>query len=232
MTLKLTLLILALAPLYPSAEAAIGDPGFEGTGAGPWIADNWDGPFLQNFDATDQVHGGAQALRQQANGSNVANNWEKAEAKQIFAVNPGDVINGGAWMRWANLTGNIEAFVEAKWLDAGQQELTTSSTGILGLGTVHKTSGSGNWEFQDLGTWSQAQRTAPTQARFIDLRLVLLSPGGADTATGTVWWDDAQFSVIPEPGTASLFGTGLLTALGCFVRRKSKSNSQSNFDLV
>lgn len=220
--IRLTL-VAATVVATSSAYAQVSDPGFEGAGAGAWLPDTWGGPYTVDFDAVDQVHNGSESLKQVATGtSNDPSGWEKAEAKQVFAVNPGDVVNGGAWMRWENLTGNIEAFVEAKWLDINQQELSSSSTGILGLGTAHKTSGSGNWEFQDLGTWSAEQRTAPNEARYIDLRLVLLSPGGAATATGNVWWDDASLTItpIPEASTLVLMGAGLLGMIGAIRRGK------------
>ncbi|MDP3786165.1 MAG: PEP-CTERM sorting domain-containing protein [Candidatus Omnitrophota bacterium] len=207
-------LVAAAVMVMPSVASAnvLGDSGFEGTGAGPWISDNWGGPWTNDYDATDQIHAGAQSLKQVANGTNVLNKWEKAEAKQIFAVQPGDVVNGGVWMKWANIS-NAEAFLESKWLNASQAELGS------GIGTVHKTSGSGDWEFQDLGTWTEAQRTAPVNAAYVDYRLVFLSAGNADIATGTVWFDDANFTVIPEPTSMLLLGSGLIGLFG-FCRKK------------
>jgi hypothetical protein len=57
----------------------------------------------------------------------------------------------------------------------------------------------------------------------VDFRLFLLSPGGADTATGTVWWDDASFSVIPEPSTYGMLGMGIAGMVGWFGLRRRNS---------
>lgn len=176
----------------------ISDAGFEGNGQGSWITDNWDGPWSNNYDVTDYKYSGSQSLKQVANGTNVSTNWEKAEAKQIFPIQPGDMINGGAWLKWENLS-NIEAYIECKWLDANQQELKSVPWGyVVGLGTTHKTSGSADWEYQDLIVWKVTERTAPPGAAYVDFRLVFLSAGEADVAAGTIWWDDAQFEILSK----------------------------------
>jgi hypothetical protein len=115
-------------------------------------------------------------------------------AKLIFPVKPGDVINGGAWLKWEGCSG-VEIYIECKWLDANQRELKTSSTDIVGIGTEHITTAKGDWQYQDLGMWTDKERTAPNEAAFVDFRLTLLAAGTADKATGSAWWDDAKFSI-------------------------------------
>ena len=192
--------LLAMVPVVASANL-LGDADFEGADAGPWIEDTWGGPWVNDFNNTVNSRSG-ESLYQTANGSNDPGNWEKTEAKQIIAVTPGDVIGGGAWLKYENLS-QVEAKIECKWLDSGYGEL---GGGI----STSVTSGTGGWTFQDLNTWSVADRTAPAGASYVDFRLFLLAPGTADTATGEIWWDDADFSVIPEPTSIILLGGGLL----------------------
>jgi hypothetical protein len=171
------------------------DAGFETDGQGPWL-NHWFGPqFSTDWDATDQKHGGTRSLKLMATGQTDAENrWEMCGARLIFPVRPGDIISGGGWLKWDGLK-DVEVFIECKWLDEVQQEIKKSSTQILGIGTEHKTSGSGDWQYQDLATWSVAERTAPAEAKYVDFRLVLLAAGTADKATGTAWWDDVEFTI-------------------------------------
>jgi hypothetical protein len=43
--------------------------------------------------------------------------------------------------------------------------------------------------------WTVKERTAPAEASYVDIRLILLAAGTADKATGTVWWDDVEFKI-------------------------------------
>ncbi|MDD5424088.1 MAG: PEP-CTERM sorting domain-containing protein [Dehalococcoidales bacterium] len=195
-------------PSFACANA-VGDPGFEGAGQGPWLDYNWGPQWTVNYDAADSVHGGSQSLKLTA--GSTTDTWEMTGTKQVFAVNPGDVVDGGVWMKWQDLS-NIEAYLECKWLKADRSELGT------GIGIVHQTTGSGDWQYQSLSSWSSAERTAPADAAYIDYRLTLLAPGTGTSATGTVWFDDAQFTV-PEPASLFLLGSGLIGLLGS--RKKS-----------
>lgn len=198
---------------YAYAEAnVLSDSGFEGSGAGEWISDMWGGQFGIDYDAADFSRSGGQSLKQWATGvTDDANGWEKSEAKQIISVQPGYIIAGGAWLKYENLN-QVEAKIECKWLDSGFNELPG------GIGTA-VTSGSGDWTYQDLSVWDEAQRTAPEGASYVDFRLFVLAPGTAETATGTVWWDDAEFSVIPEPSSMALL-IGGITGLLAFRKRR------------
>ncbi|MCK9555254.1 PEP-CTERM sorting domain-containing protein [bacterium] len=201
--------MLIMVPAVASANMLV-DSGFEGSGAGSWIEDLWGGPWVNDFDNTVNSRSG-ESLYQSVNGSNDPGNWEKAEAKQIISINPGDVIGGGAWLKYNNLN-QVEAKIECKWLDAAYNEISG------GIGTS-VTTGTGDWEYQDLNVWSVSDRTAPEGASYVDFRLFLLAPGTADTATGEIWWDDADFGVIPEPASIVLL-IGGITGLLIFRKRR------------
>lgn len=172
-----------------SQENLVGDASFENEGQAQWLDHSWGPQYVVEWDAMDQAHGGKSALKLVATQiTDVPNRYEMAGARQIFPVKPGDMISGGGWLAYDNLKG-VEVYMECKWLDENQQELGT------GIGTPHKTAGSGKWEYQNLETWSAQERTAPKDAAFVDLRLILLSAGNADKATGTAWWDDVQFTI-------------------------------------
>lgn len=220
------------------AAVPLGDAGFEASGPmaqydfgnflanpqGTWLNIGFGPQYLIDPNATDEEHGGSQSLKLTATGiTDDVNGWEMAGAKQIFAVTPGEVINGGAWLKWSGLTGNIETKIEAKWLKADGSEFAAGEVPQPGIGTAAKTAGSGDWEFQDLSSWSVEQRTAPAGAAYVDFRLFLLSPGDADNAAGTVWWDDASFSVIPEPSTYGMLGMGIAGMVGWFGLRRRNS---------
>lgn len=167
----------------------IQDAGFEETGQAQWLNYDFGPQFDIDWNSTEQKHSGNHSLKLSATQTtDSATKWEMAGAKQIFQVKPGDVISGGAWLMYENLKG-VEVYLECKWLDANEQELG------VGLGTPHKTFGSGKWEYQNLEMWSPQERTAPKGAAFVDFRFTLLSAGNADKATGTAWWDDAQLTV-------------------------------------
>ncbi len=188
---KAMLLVVAALLLVPAIASAnvISNSGFEEKGQGSWINYDFGPEFGRDWNNVEEKHDGVQSLKLWTTSkTNDPNKWEMTGAKQIFAVQPGDVINGGAWLKTDNLNG-VEAFVECKWLDSDKKELGS------GIGTVHKTSGSSDWEYQDLSTWTPEERTAPAGAAYVDFRINLLSPGNSDVATGTVWWDEAQFSI-------------------------------------
>jgi hypothetical protein len=175
-----------------AADNLVQDPGFEDEGQAQWLEYNFGPQFKVEWNNTEQKHGGNNALKLTATQTtDAANKWEMSGAKQIFPVKPGDIVSGGAWLMYENLKG-VEVYLECKWLDASQKELGP------GLGTLHKTTGSAKWEYQNLEMWSPTERTAPEGAAFIDFRVTLLSAGNADTATGTAWWDDAQFTITPK----------------------------------
>lgn len=214
-----------------NAAVPLGDPSFEASGAmvpydfgnfaanpqGTWLDSGFGPQYAIDPNATDQALFGTQSLKLSATQTtDDPNKWEMAQAKQIFAVTPGQVVNGSAWLKWENLTGNIQAQIEVKWLKADGSEVGG------GIGTAPILAGSGNWQLQDLSTWSVAQRTAPVGTAYADFRLLLLSPGGADTATGTVWWDQATFTAVPEPSALGLLGLGMVGMAGWFgFRRKA-----------
>lgn len=177
-----------------AAENLVQNPGFEEEGQGQWLNYNFGPQFAIDWNAADQKHGGNRALKLTATQlTDDAKKWEMAGARQIFPIKPGDVITGGAWLMWENLKG-VEAYIECKWLNASQQEIGG------GIGTMHKNAGAGKWEYQNLEMWTVQERTAPEGAAYVDFRLTLLAAGTADTASGTVWWDDAQFGIQSMPG--------------------------------
>jgi hypothetical protein len=182
---------LQAAPPKPPMSAAsrhgdrnvLVNPGFEVEGPAGWINQNRGALSGIHWNTPDQKHGGQASLRLTADRINP---WEVMGAKQLLRVRPGNVISGGAWLRYENLE-NAALGVECKWLDARQNELGG------GIGTLRRTQGSADWAYQDLNTRTIEERTAPLGAFYVDFRLTLLSSGNADTATGTAWWDDAWF---------------------------------------
>jgi hypothetical protein len=192
--------MLMASPLM-AAENLAQDPGFEAEGQAEWLSYNFGPQFGIEWNATDQKHGGKHSLKltttpnmsmmpsaSQTMQIGNSNKWEMSGAKQVYAVQPGDIISGGAWLMYQNLQ-KVEVFLECKWLDAAQKELGG------GIGTVHKMAGSAKWEYQNLEMWSPLERTAPEGASFVDLRLTFLAAGTSDIATGTAWWDDVQFTI-------------------------------------
>lgn len=186
-------LMIAIVPCVAFAGTNfINDPGFEDKGQADWLDYDFGPQYGKDYNSTEEKHSGNQSLKLWATGKyDDTNKWEMSGAKQIFPVAPGDVIKGGAWLKWKDLE-KAEAYIECKWLDANQEELGS------GIGTIHKTGGSGGWEYQDLSIWKTEERTAPPGAAYVDFRLNILSAGHADTAGGIVWWDDANFEVIPK----------------------------------
>jgi hypothetical protein len=184
--------LMALPTYADNSPNLVQDAGFEEEGQAQWLTYDFGPQFKADWDAVDQKHGEARSLKLSATQSTDApNKWEMSGAKQVFPVRPGDIITGGAWLMVENLKG-VEVYLECKWLDSSQKEMGS------GIGTTHKTSGSSKWEYQNLEMWTPQERTAPDGASFVDLRLTLLAAGTADTATGTAWWDDVQFNVIPK----------------------------------
>ena len=186
----LVMAFVALTAISAKAENnLIADPGFEDQGQGAWINYDFGPEFGREYNAADEKHDGKQSLKLWATGkTNDPKKWEMSGAKQVFPIKPGEVINGGAWLKWEGLNGG-EKVIEYKWHDSDKKELGG------GIGTVHKTDGAGNWEYQDLNTWTPLERTAPERAAYVDFRLTLLAPGSADIAKGMVWWDDAQITI-------------------------------------
>lgn len=186
----LAVMVMVVSCVAFAGTNLINDPGFEDKGQADWLDHDFGPQYGRDYNSTEERHSGNQSLKLWATGKyDDTNKWEMSGAKQIFPVTSGDVIKGGAWLKWRNLE-KVEAYVECKWLDANQEELGS------GIGTIHKTTGSGGWEYQDLGMWKTEERTAPPGAAYVDFRLTFLSAGHADAATGTVWWDDTKFEII------------------------------------
>ncbi|MBV9462940.1 MAG: hypothetical protein JO317_01820, partial [Verrucomicrobiae bacterium] len=107
--LKTVLFLILTFPSYgqtPPAPAtapgnALKNPGFETQGAGGWLNYNWGPQYGIEWNGTDDHHSGDYALKLIATGqTDDPNGYEMSGAKQVIPVHPGDILEGGVWLKW------------------------------------------------------------------------------------------------------------------------------------
>ena len=197
------LVLAVLGMLFMSQAVAsanvLSDPGFEGTGAGPWGGSESTSGVTRNFDSTSVVHGGLQSFS--INLNNVGG-YIAGTAEQNVNVSAGQAWDSSVYARVTDTIENGDAFLETWFFDSSWNKLSTEfkSTDITDAG---------NW------TLLTTSGIVPTGAVIAQVRLVGQEWGAG---SGTVNFDDAV-ATIPEPTSMILLGSGLAGLLG-FSRKK------------
>ncbi len=203
-------LVVAAVMVMPSVASAnlLGDAGFEGTGNGPWVDDNWveagDG-WTWNYDAVDQFRSGSQSFKVSAIVDPDNETWELAGTKQNLAVSAGQNLNASGYIKASSISGSLEAYLEAIFKD--------SLGGELG-GKLQSAKVTSNTDWTELTVTG----AAPTGTASVDIRYIVGAFGSGQTASGDFWYDDTT-AAIPEPTSMLLLGSGLIGLLG-FSRKK------------
>jgi len=126
---------------------------------------------------------------------------------QIVPGTAGDTytltVDSGAQAWWLPY-GEMRLF----FLDAGSNQLAESF-----LATVDPAVYGQNYDIPH--PWSNFTVTAVAPINTAMVKVEFAEPNG----TGTVWFDNADLEVVPEPGTLALVAGGLVTLLGYRFRR-------------
>lgn len=186
--------LLLMTPAIASANL-LGDPGFEGTGTGPWSYYESNGGFVENFDNTSVVRSGSEAL--EVSWTSSIPQWQVSETKQDISVTAGQPWYAEVYGKVTTALNNTEAYLETIFLDA-----LSAETGKL---QSSKLSGVADW------TQLTNSGTIPASTVTASYRLIAFTSGGTSTG-GTLYFDDAS-AVVPEPASLLLLGSGLLGLL-------------------
>jgi len=130
--------------------------------------------------------------------------WQVSETKQDISVTAGNLWNASVYGKITNDLGSGEAYLETIFFDSSSAE-----TGKL---ASTKYSGVMDW------TLLTNVGTIPVDTVTASYRLMVFTIEAA-SADGTVYFDDADATAVPEPATLLLLGSGLVGLLG-FVKKK------------
>jgi hypothetical protein len=204
----LAVAILALCAGQATAQNALKNPGFEdptvdtGSSLGQWFRFKSDAG--SSTESTAMPHGGARHISLETSGANqFAGVFQTLESQVVPGVNrpivPGASITFTGWHKSVGVS-NQTSEIKIEWTGAPQNRVD-----VLNVGP----------------DWTQFTHTAvaPPLTTGATITYAISSFGPGQTSDVTVYVDDFQATVVPEPATAGGLALGL-AALARFRRRK------------
>jgi hypothetical protein len=195
------------------------DPGFESGAPGepnpillPGGAGGGWAVFNDAAYSTAQAESGTYSL---VESEGVASAWNFAAAYQVIGgVTAGQSYTlSGDYMATTALSAYNPVYIQLTFFNAAGADVGTVQTGGVGDYALQYGAASQN-------TWYTATvtATAPATAVYVAPYLAMME-NGANASAETIYWDNANMTLVPEPSTLALLGMGLSIPFYFFRRR-------------